>query len=440
MSVFADAVYAVRQAIRRPGVPLVIVLSLGIAQGINTSLFSFVNAIWFRPWDVDRADQIRIVTPMVSIPTWQYWSENTRTSVGIAASRTGPLVRINGQRTGLEFVSVNYFRVLRVPIQLGRPFSSDEAGVIVSHRYWQTHLGGDPDVIGRSIELEPLAPTVKKFSVPIVGVAATSFEGPDQRRISLWLPLDAIRLFEDQKPSARTDAPTVMTFVRLSPGSSQEMARSELVTVAARLETEHDRSASASRVPVQLRTTDQFSVSAPTVQAQATLASLLAGVVFITLIACANVSNLVMARGLTRRAELATRRALGATRGQIVRLLLIENVMFTGAAAWIAAMMALWLPAAALRTFFRHTSPDFASLLRVTFPLDWRVYLWLLVTSTIACGAFGLRPALRCADAELGGDLKSAEGASWSLLSYQTIVSVMALAIAALILQSDPAR
>src|SRR4051812_11875262 len=108
----SDLAYALRQILRRPGAPLVIILSLGVAQGINTSLFSFANAVWFRPWDVEQPGPIRLVSPTVSVAKWQYWNDRARNLSGVAAFRLGPLIRIDGSRRGFAFVSSNYFQVL----------------------------------------------------------------------------------------------------------------------------------------------------------------------------------------------------------------------------------------------------------------------------------------------------------------------------------------
>ena len=167
------------------------------------------------------------------------------------------------------------------------------------------------------------------------------------------------------------------------------------------------------------------------------------GIVFVTLIACANVANLLLARGHARRGEIATRFALGASRGRLVRQLVTEAFVLTLAAAWVGVMVALWLPEAVLRAVLQNTSSDLGESMRLTFTFDRRVFLWALCMSVTACIAFGLAPALRSTDVTVSTLINEAQGSSkralkLSLLSYQTIVSVMALAIAGLMLRSAP--
>ena len=150
MSFVRDVRYALRQIRRQPGLPLVIVLTLGLAMGISTSLFTVVNASWFALWPVPAAKDIRIARDRVSPAEWQHWGEHTHSFSGLAATGASTMRRLSGHRVQIEFVSSNYFRVLQVPLLVGGGFSpADAAGTagniaIISHELWQARFAGDP--------------------------------------------------------------------------------------------------------------------------------------------------------------------------------------------------------------------------------------------------------------------------------------------------------
>jgi predicted permease len=423
----------------------VIVLSLGAAMGITTSLFSVVNALWFTPWSVQGSEELRVVDPGISSEEWQSWTEQTRSFSGLAAER-GQAVRLGGQLTFCSLVSSNFFEVLRVPLVMGRGFAPDDAAdtganrAVISHHLWQTRLGGDPNIVGRSITVDQTDPSLPATSLTIVGVSAAGFDGTATFRTQLWLPLAAAREFQTSARRDEASSPSLLNvkaFGRLAPGGSNEQAEAELSVLSQRFRSQRGLPRSA----IVLRSTDRFSQSPPSAQTRGMWGSLLVGIVFIALIACANVSNLLLARGHARRGEIALRLALGGTRGRVVRQLLTESLILSIAAAGLGVMIAGWLPETVFRSFLQDTS--LGELLQLTFPLDLRVFLWSLAISAIACFAFGLAPALRCTEVALGEVMKEGQQNSKrvlmpSILSYQAIVSVMAMAIAGLMLRSGP--
>jgi putative ABC transport system permease protein len=183
--------------------------------------------------------------------------------------------------------------------------------------------------------------------------------------------------------------------------------------------------------------TDRYSRTPPSIDAGLRSAGLIGGLVFITLIACANVSNLMLASGYARRGEVALRLSLGGSRAGIVRQLLIESAIVSIAAGTISVAVARWLPNAVLADFMQQTG------LYLDLAIDVRVLLWSMAVSLVACVAFGLAPALRSTDLALAEALKEGHDNSRralmpSLLSYQTIVSVMAIVVAGLLLRSAP--
>jgi putative ABC transport system permease protein len=428
VSILTDLRWAARQFRRRPGIALIIVLSLGSAMGISSSLFSVVNAAWFKPWPVPDAGRLRVIAARVSADEWRSWPRQSRTFSGLAAERSGEFTRLGGQVLRTRLVSANYFQVLRVPMALGRTLKSDDASdaAVISYELWQRRFRTDPDIVGRSIVLDSVPNPLETEHVTVIGVAAEEFSGTDLTRTHLWRPLSDAR----RPPSG--PAPAVSVFGRLALGVSDEQAEAELSVLRSRYSTQE-----GSPAAVKLLRTDRYSQSPPSVETGLRWAGLLAGLVFITLIACANVSNLMLASGYARRGEVALRLALGGRRGGIIRQLLIESFLLSLAAGSLGVAISSWLPDALLGGLLNQSG------VRFELAVDGRVIGWSLAVSILACVVFGLAPALRSTDLALGEALKESQDNSRralmpSLLSSQTIVSVMAIVVAALMLRSAP--
>jgi len=367
-SFLRDVSYAFRDFIRRPAIPIVVVLSLGSAMGVSTSMFSFVNTVWLASWPVSGADELRVVGRSVSVDEWRYWSAQTESFPGLAAVSEAT-AKVHGQWVDFGFVSANYFQVLKAPLLLGAGFPDDRDDAtgawntaVISHRMWQTRFGAAADIVGRVFTLDKINPVHKGTPITIVGVMGPGFEGTDTTvRTQLWLPLAAMRHFTPYSPTPTPLASQVQVFGRLRAGILSAKAQAELATLSGRFRSEH-------RLPVTqilLHSTDRYSRSPLPPQTRLAWQSLIVGLVFVTMIACANVANLLLARGHARRGEIATRFALGASRGRLVRQLLTESFVLTLAAAWVGVMIALWLPEAVIRA----TLPaDLAESLRLTFP------------------------------------------------------------------------
>lgn len=414
-------------------------------MGISTSLFSIVNADWFAPWTVRNVERIRVVSPEVPLNEWHYWSRHAQRFSGLAAHKDEAVI-VGGRMVSCEFVSANYFKVLNVSMLVGQAFDEREDEVngpansaVISHHVWTSQFGADANIIGRVVTLEQTDPKQKALSVIVVGVAPVGFEGPDTRlRQLVWMPLSAIR--QTRRTGASQNAtPGVRVFGRLAPGVTVAQAHSELSYLHGQFRV--DRTSPST--PIRLHTTDRYSRADLPPQARIMITALIAGVTFITLIACANASNLLLARGQERRGETAVRFALGATRARVLRQLLIESFLLCLIAGVVGVIISAWLPEALFDAVIRNTSAEVGEFLKTGFPLDRRVFMWAFAISTVACVAFGLGPALRCSQVDMGEVIKESHGASKrglmpSILGYQTIVSVMALAIAGLMLRSVP--
>jgi putative ABC transport system permease protein len=432
-----DFIFSLRQIRLNPGFALVVVLTLASAMGISTALYSISDNSWSKQWPVPQSDRIVSSAMLYSVEEARFWSQNTRSFAGLSANRMSfTKHRIEGRRVFYDFVTTNYFDVLGIPIVLGRRFADGderlagtEPEAVISHAMWTDRFNRDPEIIGRRVAFGGSTFTV-------AGVAARGFEGAGARlRRHLWFSLAARKIFGPTSFNTieKPFSPELHVFGRLLPGVSSEQAQAELTGLSQRFRTE--RGLKVERVALfNARSQAETPRSA---QAQASLYTTLLAVAFLCMIACANVSNLMLARGHARRAEFAVRLSLGATRLQLVRQLLIEALLLALGAGALGLVIASRIPA-----HIFNSVPDMWEMMRLGFTLDTGVFAWTLLLSVMACVIFGLAPALSTTRLSAGQVLKDASGPAGgslrtSLTSMQAFVSVMALGIAGLVLRSD---
>jgi len=400
-----DLKCALRQLRKAPGfaVTLVFVLALGI--GANTTIFSFVNALLLRP--PAAAGAAHLVELMLrnaknsgiesylplSYSSYIYYRDHNQTFSGMLAFDGDPLPVSwsnggYGQQMHGQLVSGSFFGVLGVAPLLGRDFLPEEDGVpgkhpviVVSHSFWQQQLGADRAAIGRTLVLNGTTFT-------IVGVAPANFTGiligdqPD-----FWTPLamtTAIR--RDTHYLESRDSFWLFAVGRMKPGVIRTQVQADLDVLSAALaqdDPKNQKNLSAAIFPVQL-------VPGPYRGYVAAFTGILMVVVgLVLLIACANAANLLLARAVTRRHELAVRSALGASRGRLVCQALTESVMLSLISGAFGLLIAFW------------TVPLLLGLKPASIPVsidasfDWRVFCFAFLLSVLAGVAFGIVPALR---------------------------------------------
>jgi macrolide transport system ATP-binding/permease protein len=446
-----DLRYGFRMLGKSPGFTAVAVLSLALGIGVNSTIFSLVNAVLLRPLPVEEPDTlVRLYattsdgTSSLKIPYQDYadYRDQNQVFSGLAGVALTPLtLNADNQTEQLlsEIVSGNYFSVLGVRAAPGRTFLSDDedradgnAVVVISHDLWQRRFAADPASIGKIVYLNG-----NPFT--IIGVAARDFKGTFAGAfIDAWVPV--IQSAAWLGPGALTDRnkPALHAIGRLKPGVADRQAQAAMITLAGQLEQaypETNRGKSIKLGPATLVHGNRRNAIS------SFLAIMLMMVALVLLIACANVANLMLTRTLGRRRELAVRMALGATRGRLIRHLLTESVLLSllgGAAGLVAAVWATDLLAA--------FNPIPSIPLKFDLSLDRRVLGFTLFVSFLTGVILGLAPAIRASKWELATVLKDEAGSLAGdqhksrlrnfLAVTQVAVSVVLLISAGLFLKS----
>jgi predicted permease len=456
-AIYRDFRFAVRLLGRNPLFTAVAVLSLGLGIGANSALFGMFNSLLWRPRPVESPGRlVSLYSRSANAPFYDgypwleyqdYASEKSFDGLAAYAVTECALVVPGQEATRLyaEAVSGNYFGLLRPRMQLGRGFLPDEGRTIgrdpvavIGYRLWQRRFSSDPGVVGRTVTLNG-----QPFTV--IGVVAPEFHGVFAVYFSadLWVPATMLprmqgtftQVFESR------DARIFRLIGRLRPGVRLEQARAEAATVAARLERSYPKNNKDVRSLVfrQIDTRPEVEISGATNG----IAFLFMGVAgLVLLIACANVANLLLARSSGRRKEIAMRAALGATRFQIIRLLLVESTLL----ALIGGGVGLYFGAVASDLIGSIQVPTDLPLI-FDFHTDARVVVFTLAMALLAGIAFGLLPALRISRGDLVPSLKASPTAGSTarrftlgnaLVVLQVAASLVLLVVAGLCLRSIP--
>jgi predicted permease len=395
-----DLHIAIRGLSRSLPAAVTIVLCLGFGTGAVTLVYSWHQGLLRHPLPaVPRMDELVTIrsqavngSTLTSFPEYLDWRDSAQTLSGLAASSlylfgvsTGGGDDAPAEPVYGVFASANYFRVLDVPITIGRDFEPADDGfaargivAIISDRFWRGHLGGAPDVVGRTIR-------VNGQWASIVGVAAPQFGGTLAGvGFDIWVPLHArpsLVPAETGSLDSRTRRWLDVTG-RRRPEASLAQTREEFALTARRMAEAYveSRGHAISVVPLDTGVLQQL---------RPLFISLLALTTVVLLIVCSNVANLLLVRGASRMREIAIRFALGATRARVVMMLMTENALLAVAGTAVGVAVSTWGRHALIRLIPTTTIP-----LSVDVPFDVHMRIFVIVLTSATVMLFGLMPAL----------------------------------------------
>ena len=393
-----DLRYGARMLLKRPAFTSMAVLTLALGIGANSAIFSVVNAVLLRPLPYPEPE--RLVMAFLTNPA----QGQTRSSLGMAdflavrernqsfehvtAFSFGALTFTGGERpeqVSGAWVSADFFATLRVTPARGRAYQAEDERpesarvVVIGHSFWQQRLAAEPEVIGKTINLDSTPYT-------IIGVMPESFHFALTPEAELW-PVRVIRPPRSRPPYFNR------CLGRLKPGVTEQQAQADLSAIAAQVQRQFPDS------PYSAMTTRPLMTSMVG-EVRRALLVILGAVAFVLLIAAANVANLQLARAASREREMAVRRALGANRWRIVRQLLTESLMLAALGGAVGLLLALW-GIDLFRTFGPANLPRLQEV-----NLDGRVLSFTLLAALLSSLIFGLAPALQSSRADLNESLK----------------------------------
>jgi predicted permease len=456
-----DARIALRSFAKSPGFSAVAILSIALGIGLNTTIFSIVNAVVLRP--VPGASPDRLVAIFTSSDDGKYSSSSYPDFTDLASENTtldGLMAHTlmfagveRGDSTSItvgELVSPNYFDVLGVRLEAGSGFlpGAERPGTppsaVISHRMWRRDFGGSANIVGRDVIIRG-----RKYA--ITGVAPAGFNGLAAGvSADLWLPAGCV---DDVEPVGITDvspSPTgthrnekrgqryLFLTGRLKPGVTIDEARANLTTLMAGLEHAYPQSNKGRQFTVVSANSVRIHPDVDRALAPSA-AGLMAAVGLVLLIACSNIASLLLARATSRAREMALRVAIGASRWQIVRQLVVESVLLSLIGGAVGLVLATWLAAT-----LSHVQPPMPISVAFDFSPDLRVFLFTFLLALTTGVVFGLAPALKASRPNLvpalKGDAELTRTRRVSMRAFlvagQMALSMILLVVAGLLLRS----
>ena len=427
-----DIRYGVRASLKHPGFSAIVILTLAVGIGASTAIFTVVNSVMLRRLPYRTADRIVAIQEVnqdgkrvqVTAPNFLDWRAQNTVFEQLAAIRSGNgnlTFSDQAERIDLAQTSANFFDVFGVGPQLGRLFiqADEQAGhqpiIVLSDVLWRRRFGADQGIIGKPLTLDGKTYTV-------VGIAPAGFQYPD--KTEAWLPplKLAPELNERMDVTQNRGMGYLSAVALLKPGVSVQQAASEMDTITGRLRQQYPETNNTrfDRV-VSLR--NHLVGNSDTI-----LWLLFGAVMFLLLIACANVANLLLANAAARSKEIAVRAALGASRARVMRQLLTESAI----PALTGGVLGLLLAIVGVVAIKRLLPPDFPRLKEIG--MDWRVLAFTLGVSVLTGFLFGFAPALHIARTDVQEVVKesgrgTAGSARNSRLRHALIIAEVALSV-----------
>jgi putative ABC transport system permease protein len=427
-----DVRYSIRGLIKHPGFTAIVIVTLALGIGASTSIFSVVNSVMLRQLPYPNADRIVAIQELnqdgqqvqVTGPNFLDWRAQSTVFEHLAAIKTtfvNLTLNDEAERINLAQTSANFFDVFGVGPESGRLFvaGDEQAGhapvVVLSDALWRRRFGADAGVVGRNVTLDGATYTV-------IGIAPPGFQYPN--KTEAWLP--PLKLAPEfnvaVEPTQRRGMGYLFAVASLKPGVSVGQAAGEMETITARLRQQYPETNNR-------RFNRVVSLHEHLVGKSETMLKLLFGaVIFVLLIACANVANLLLASAASRSKEMAIRAALGASRWRVMRQLFTESAMLALAGGALGLLFATY----GVAVITKLLPQDFPRLNEIG--MDWRVFGFALGASLLTAFLFGFAPALHLSRVDVQDAMKessrgTAGSARHTRLRHALIVAEVALSV-----------
>src|SRR2546423_4444381 len=433
--------FAFRQLRKSPGFTIIAVLTLALGIGANTAIFSVVNHVLLRPLPYPKPDRLVYLNEVTSgtstslaLLDYVDWRKDSKSFEHLAISRLESR-NLSGigdrepERISVAYVTANFFNVIGLPPQIGRTFSEDEdkpgapSLAVISDRLWDRAFHRDPKIVGQPMNFHGTPITV-------IGVMPREMDSP--HNVDAWFAV--MRRANIPGWQNRANHPMFFGWGRLKDGVTVAEARGEIKAISARLEKLYP--ATNAGVGAEVRPLLENLLG----NYRTSLGLLLGAVAVVLLIACANLANLLAVRGAARAGEFAVRAAMGASRRQITRQLLIESFVISAIGGALGLVFAIW-GRDALVAFAPTGAPRFEGI-----GFDWRVMAFTFVLATLTTILFGLWPAWQAARTDINtalqagsfgsSETKAARRSREWLVIVEVALTLLLLSAAGLVLKS----